>query len=129
MLLLTLHKYCSTCLTKYWIFSPLGKNPSCEVVCGSAEAGAEFEGVPTRVHFLELFFILARERPLSCNNENRPGRSVWGFYSSGTATCQAGLTLYGMGQFAQPPREIPQTLLSPVLLLSSASSSLLLRNK
>lgn len=86
MLLLTLHKYCSTCLTKCWIFSPLGKNPSCQVVCGSAEAGAESGGVPTRVHFLELFFILARERSLSCNNENRAGRSVWGFYRSGTAT-------------------------------------------
>lgn len=34
-----------------------------------------------------------------------------------------------MGQFAQAPRGIPQALLSPVLLLSSTSPSLLLKNK
>lgn len=56
MLLLTLCKYFSTCLAKYWVFSPQGKSPSCNVVCDSAEAGAESGGVPYKGAFPRAIF-------------------------------------------------------------------------
>lgn len=133
MLLLTLCKYCSTCLAKYCIFFP--SREKIPVAMWSVTVPRQVQSLRvslTRVHFLELFFILAGTRSLSC--KCLPGRGQGGVPGAFPGVAQplgrepAGRTDpawdgMGWGSSAQPPRGLPQALLPPVPLLQPPSRS------